>query len=130
MKLNLVHTFGQSVECRTDAGSLFRYVYEPEMDQRESPMTYFHPICTLAGNEVTIFRPHDHRWHKGLVMTASHLSGQNFWGGPSYVRDKGYVQLENNGSVKHRRWEDMRCSEEGVSLKEHLEWIVRSPYEM
>jgi len=56
-------------------------------------------------------------------MTASHLSGQNFWGGPSYVSDKGYVQLENNGSVKHRRWEDMQRREKEVSLKEHLEWI-------
>jgi hypothetical protein len=124
MKLNLTHAFGQSVECKTGEVTLFRYVYESEADQMESPMPYFHPICTLGGNEVTIFRPHDHRWHKGLVMTASNLSGQNFWGGPTYVRNEGYRQLENNGSVKHQRWEDMRCGAEGVSLKEQLQWIT------
>ncbi|MFI6290470.1 DUF6807 family protein [Nonomuraea sp. NPDC050790] len=26
---------------------------------------------TLDGDVVTGYRPHDHRWHKGLQMTAS-----------------------------------------------------------
>ncbi|WP_345495963.1 DUF6807 family protein [Streptomyces flavovirens] len=38
---------------------------------------------------VTDYRPHDHRWHKGLRMTASHLSGQNLWGGNTYVHGRG-----------------------------------------
>ena len=123
MNLDLLHTFDHSVECGTEAGTLFRYVYKPEMDQRESPMPYFNPIYTLAGNEVTIFRPHDHLWHKGLAMTASHLSGQNFWGGHSFVRDRGYVQLDNNGSIRHCGWQDMRRSDEQVHLREELEWV-------
>ena len=30
---------------------------------------------------MTGYRPHDHRWHKGLQMTWTHVSGENFWGG-------------------------------------------------
>ncbi|WP_246268017.1 PmoA family protein [Nonomuraea typhae] len=84
---------------------ILRYVYRPEMPVRESPKPYFHPLRTLAGDVVTGYRPHDHRWHKGLQMTASHLSGQNFWGGGSYDREQArYVQRANNGSMRHEEW--------------------------
>ncbi|GAA5061299.1 hypothetical protein HNP84_008821 [Thermocatellispora tengchongensis] len=83
---------------------VLRYVYRPDMPQRESPKPYFHPLRTLSGDLVTGYRPHDHRWHKGLQMTVSHLSGQNFWGGGSYVHGQGYVDLPNNGSMRHEEW--------------------------
>lgn len=84
---------------------VLRYVYRPDMAPSESPKPYFHPLRTLAGDVVTGYRPHDHRWHKGLQMTVSHLSGQNFWGGGSYVREEAnYVQLPNNGSMRHEEW--------------------------
>lgn len=60
---------------------------------------------TLVGNEVTLFRPHDHVWHKGIAMTWAQLSGQNVWGGPTYLRDQDYVQLPNNGRVEYRAWD-------------------------
>jgi hypothetical protein len=84
---------------------LFRYVFRPTTAARESTKPYFHPIRTLQGRVVTIFRPADHVWHHGLAMTSAHLSGQNFWGGPTYVRDRGYVPLENNGAQEHLGWE-------------------------
>jgi hypothetical protein len=98
---------------------ILRYVYEPEMPVFESPKPYIHPMRTLAGDVVTCFRPHDHRWHKGLQMTVSSLSGQNFWGGGSYVREEaGYVDLPNNGTMRH---EDF--AEAGV---ERLSWHTQA----
>ncbi|GAA2659919.1 MULTISPECIES: DUF6807 domain-containing protein [Nonomuraea] len=88
-----------------DGVEVMRYVYRPDMPLFESPKPYFHPLRTLDGDVVTGYRPHDHRWHKGLQMTASWLSGQNFWGGGSYVHaEGGYVELPNNGSMRHEEW--------------------------
>ncbi|MFD9945734.1 PmoA family protein [Nonomuraea sp. NPDC059023] len=84
---------------------ILRYVYRPDMPVEESPKPYFHPLRTLDGDVVTGYRPHDHRWHKGLQMTASHLSGQNFWGGGTYVHDQArYIQRDNNGTMRHEGW--------------------------
>jgi hypothetical protein len=123
MRPRLVHAFGDAVELRRGADLLFRYVYEPRTDPAESPKPYFHPLRTLAGEEVTLFRPHDHPWHTGLAMTSAHLSGENFWGGPTYVRDRGYVGLENHGRIRHRAWKEMRSGDAGMFLEEHLSWI-------
>ena len=124
MNIKLTHTLHDCIELGYGEILLFRYVYEPKMEATESPKPYFHPLCTLAGNEVTLFRPYDHVWHKGLAMTSAHLSGENFWGGPTYVHGKGYVQLDNNGRIQHRAWEDIECNGDRVSLKERLEWIT------
>ncbi|MFD5824642.1 PmoA family protein [Lentzea sp. NPDC060358] len=80
---------------------IFEYVHRPSTPAFEGPKPYLHPVRTLAGDVVTAFRPHDHRWHKGLQMTATDVSGENFWGGVTYVRDQGYVVLPNVGSMRH-----------------------------
>ena len=123
MKLTLTHRPHDSVELHYQGQTLFRYVYEPDDVPLESPRPYFHPLRTLRGNEVTSFRPDDHLWHKGLSMTASNLSGQNFWGGRSYVRDTGYVQLDNNGCIQHREWQELSC-DTAMRGVERLEWIT------
>lgn len=98
--------------------ALFRYVFRPDTAARESPKPYFHPLATLGGRVVTDFRPADHAWHHGLAMTASHLSGENFWGGPTYLRDRGYVPLDNNGRIEHRDWEEVG----ETSARQRLTW--------
>jgi hypothetical protein len=126
-ELRLAHDLGRALALERRGVTLFRYVYRPETPTVESPKPYFHPIHTLRGNPVTIFRPHDHVWHKGLAMTAAHLSGQNFWGGPTYERDRGYVQLENNGTVEHLTWEKLPAENDGsLSVHEHLRWRTQS----
>src|SRR5689334_1556106 len=105
MKMVVVHKEDSAVELQYQGQLLFRYVYRPQTPAVESPKPYFHPLRTLAGNEVTQVRPEDHTWHVGLAMTASLLSGQNFWGGPTYVRDIGYVERDNNGRIQHRDWQ-------------------------
>jgi len=119
--MRLVHAVGEAVELRHGRDLLFRYVYRSGVDPEESPKPYFHPLRTLAGEEVTLFRPHDHPWHTGLAMTSAYLSGENFWGGPTFVRDKGYAWLENQGRIRHEAWKEMHG--DGPILKEQLSWI-------
>jgi hypothetical protein len=123
MSLSLTHRLNDSLELQYGDTTLFRYVYQPQVPASDSPRPYFHPLRTLAGNEVTIFRPYDHSWHLGLSMTATQLSGQNFWGGPTYLRDQGYVQLDNNGRVQHRTWNELSCSNE-LRCVEQLQWFT------
>lgn len=103
--VDLVHRHGEhlSVIASESGVELLRYVYRAE-DAWEAPKPYIHPLRTLSGQVVTGYRPNDHRWHKGLQMTASHLSGANLWGGNSYVHGKGYRALpERVGSMAHMR---------------------------
>ncbi|GII76345.1 oxidoreductase [Sphaerisporangium rufum] len=94
-------------ELVAEAGGveLLRYVYQPDMAEFEGRKPYFHPLRSTAGDVVTGYRPNDHRWHKGLQMTASHVSGQNFWGGGSFVDpEQGYVDLPNLGTMRHEEF--------------------------
>lgn len=122
--IGLVHALERHVDAFAGNRLLFRYVYRPDTPPVESPKPYLHPLRTLAGNVVTLFRPHDHVWHKGVAMTWAQLSGQNFWGGPTYVRDRGYVQLPNNGRIEHRAWTSLSCAASPVHLEEQLAWIT------
>ena len=126
MKLELLHTLHEHVDVRYGETTLFRYVYQPHTNPVESPRPYLHPVHTLAGNLVTIFRPHDHPWHHGISMTSAHLSDQNFWGGATYVRDQGYVQLDNNGRIEHLAWNEMQCEDDHALMSESLRWVTYS----
>jgi hypothetical protein len=125
-ELRVVHTLQDCVDVYAGEHLLFRYVYVPQTAQRESPQPYFHPLQTLAGETISIYRPHDHLWHKGLAMTSAHLSGENFWGGPTYERDRGYVHRENNGSMVHRAWDHLHGAPDGVDMTERLAWITQA----
>ena len=88
----------------TGSVDLFEYVYKPVSSDFEGPKPYLHPVRTLAGDVVTTYRPHDHLWHKGIQMTIAHLSGENFWGGNTYVHGTGYVRLPEVGRMDHHSW--------------------------
>lgn len=102
--------------------TIARYVYGENMPQLEAPKPYLHPVRTLSGALVSAYRPHDHRWHKGVQMTISHLSGQNFWGGPTYVDGKGYVQLDNVGSMRHESFPNFVADDQQLRFTEALSW--------
>lgn len=126
MSLSLLHRLHDAVELSYQGNLLFRYVYAPPTARRESPKPYFHPLCTLGGNDVTLVRPHDHPWHTGLSMTSAFLSGQNFWGGPTYLRDDGYVLRDDHGSIDHQNWTEMESEGDKCRLGETLAWLTRS----
>lgn len=114
------------IDLTFDSHPLLRYVYQPQTPQLESPRPYFHPLYSLAGHPVTDFRPQDHPWHHGLSMTAPFLSGENFWGGPTYIRHRGYVQLPNNGAQQHVAWDVLDYTAAYANLVHRLRWITQA----
>ncbi|MFF9859116.1 DUF6807 domain-containing protein [Streptomyces tendae] len=124
MTLSLTHVHGDRITVAHGAAGteLFSYVYRPEADW-EAPKPYLHPIRTLSGGLVTDYRPNDHRWHKGLQLTASHLSGQNLWGGNTYVHGEGYLALpERVGSMAHVAFEEVAAEGDRAVIAERLTW--------
>jgi hypothetical protein len=112
---------GDALTVSAGGAELFRYVHTPSTPAFEGPKPYLHPVRTLAGDVVTAFRPHDHRWHKGVQMTATDVSGQNFWGGVTYVRGQGYVVLPNVGTMRHEEFEL-----DGPGFRERLSWFTEA----
>jgi hypothetical protein len=103
--LQLVRFGDRAMEIyRTGGGRLLRYVFSPETSLDESPRPYAHPVCSLAGEVLTNFRPNDHRWHHGLSFTITCLSGHNFWGGGSYRKSDGYQWRRDHGTQRHVAW--------------------------
>ncbi|TAP42909.1 PmoA family protein [Arthrobacter sp. S39] len=98
------------------------YTYKPTDSQYESPRPYFHPLTTLGGDEVTIFRPWDHVWHKGLSLALPNVGKDNFWGGATYTRATGYANLDNNGAMTHGAFTNIDDAGTGITAAEELVW--------
>ncbi|MBO0772015.1 MAG: PmoA family protein [Actinobacteria bacterium] len=103
---------------------LLRYVYQPDDPQLESPRPYFHPLRTLGGDLVTLYRPHDHVWHKGIAWSLPNVGPANFWGGVTYLRGQGYRQLANNGRTRHDSFREIAADGDCLRLAEDLTWIT------
>jgi hypothetical protein len=108
---------------------LFRYVYRPADPSLESPRPYFHPVRTLAGDVVTLYRPHDHVWHKGIALSLPNVGPDNFWGGPTFLRGR-YVQLPNGGTMRHDGFDRAEVRDAAtahvMSCDERLTWITEA----
>lgn len=122
--ITVTHTHGERVSVAAAGTELLAYVYAPDPVAFESRKPYVHPLRTPAGNVVSGYRPNDHRWHKGLQMTASHLSGQNFWGGNSYVHGEGYLPLHDRvGSMRHDGFDSFEVADDRLDFTELLTWV-------
>jgi len=128
--LAITHEIDREIVVSDGDVELFRYVYVPDNPQLESPRPYIFPLRTRAGHDVGLYRPHDHVWHKGLSWSLPVVNSENFWGGPTYVRDTGYVQLDNNGTQAHRRFTELSRSHDRVVIEHELDWSGQSgqPY--
>jgi hypothetical protein len=120
-----IDTDGSTVSVRDGDVELLRYTYVPDSPQLESPKPYVHPIRTRAGRVVSLFRPHDHVWHKGIAWSLPVVGDENFWGGPTYVHGQFYVQLPNNGTQSHRRAEAAEADAGVARFVHDLEWITQ-----
>lgn len=114
---------GTELTASWEGTGLFRYVYRPDDPQLESPRPYFHPVRTLRGDVVSLYRPHDHVWHKGIALSLPHVGPENFWGGVTF-RDGRYVQLPNDGSMRHDRFGLAAATDDAVRLDERLTWVT------
>ncbi|RNL83047.1 DUF6807 domain-containing protein [Halostreptopolyspora alba] len=123
--IGLVHEHERSVRVSHDGTELTRYVYRPWDRQLESPRPYFHPVRTLGGDPVSLYRPHDHVWHKGIAWSLPNVGSANLWGGPTYVRDQGYRQLANDGTMVHREFDRIDTGEgDAAVVSERLDWVT------
>ena len=60
-------------------------------------------------------------------MTWSHLSGDNFWGGPTFEQGApghGYVWRENHGQQVHRAFDRQDADGSDVSVVQVLDWFA------
>lgn len=122
--VQVTHEHGQHLAVSACGVELLRYVYRPDPDPFEAAKPYLHPLRTLAGDLVTGYRPNDHRWHKGLQLAISHLSGHNLWGGNSYVHGQGYLRLpEIVGSMRHDGFDTIDVGPDRLELGERLTWF-------
>ncbi|MGW4928107.1 DUF6807 domain-containing protein [Agromyces sp. NPDC004153] len=126
---------GDRVLVRAGDAVLAEYVFRPDHPTYESPRPYLSPIRTLGGELVSLYRPHDHVWHKGIAWSLPVVGDENFWGGPTFVRGEGYVQLPNNGEQRHVAfWSDEATDAAGhvgagegtARIVERLEWITQA----
>ncbi|MFI6252041.1 PmoA family protein [Streptomyces sp. NPDC051016] len=78
-----------------------RYVTYHRLPARLSPRPHLHPVTTLAGTTVTELTPADHTHHLGVGVAVPDVEGYNFWGGRTYVRDRGPTELDNHGTQHH-----------------------------
>jgi len=123
-------TDGGHLEARPDRliGSfqnrlLFEYVFDAALPRELAPRPYFHPVQTLGGVTVTDHQPSDHRWHLGLAYSWPVVAEWNLWGGPTFVRDRGYVDLDNHGEIRHLSW---TRHPKHQKHEQHLEWRDRN----
>src|SRR5687767_127884 len=130
MTFQLHHTYNSHLAAAHDGRPLFTYTYLPKTDPFETPKPHLHPVRTLAGNLVTVYRPHDHLWHHGIAMTFAHISNgtgpsQNFWGGNCYVHPDGYKRIpELVGRQLHQSWERLECDPtKGIHLRHRVQWV-------
>lgn len=120
------------VRFAANGSMLAEYVHLPTDVQLESPRPYFSPIRTLGGEVVTLFRPHDHVWHKGIAWSLPVVGDENFWGGPTFVSGRGYVQLANNGTQQHRTFAERADAPADADaaapdrLVETLDWVTEA----
>jgi hypothetical protein len=123
---------GDRVLYRAGDTVLAEYVHRPTDVRLESPRPYFSPIRTLGGEVVSLYRPHDHVWHKGIAWSLPVVGDENFWGGPTFVRGEGYVQLPNNGEQRHVSFESTDAptaapAAAGVArIRERLDWVTQA----
>lgn len=123
LPLTLTHT-DVGIAISDGDVELFRYVLRPDVPQLESPKPYLDPIRTRAGRVVSLFRPWDHVWHTGLAWSLPVVDDENFWGGATYVRDQGYVQLPNDGTQRHIAVVRAVVDADRATFAHDLEWVA------
>ncbi|MEV0235321.1 PmoA family protein [Nonomuraea sp. NPDC050786] len=126
MTLQITHVLDREVTIASGGVDLFTYVYRPDTPVLESPKPYLHPVHTLGGRLVSLFRPHDHVWHKGIAWSLPNVGEHNFWGGPTYVHGQSYVQLENNGSATHREMIALTSGRGRAGIAHTLDWTSQA----
>ena len=82
---------------RNGAGNAIATLHDgSDIQPGHAPRPYV-TVQTPQGTPVTEVRPADHLHHLGVSVTTPDVSGTNFWGGSTFVRDVGPQILDNHG---------------------------------
>ncbi|GAA3905650.1 PmoA family protein [Streptomyces gulbargensis] len=108
------------VALRCAGRTVARYTTRPDLAADHAPRPHLHPVTTLAGRTVTETVPGDHRHHLGAGVAVPDVAGYNFWGGRTFVRDRGPVALDNHGVQHHDGFK--LCDPDG--FVEELSWTA------
>lgn len=98
--------------------SVARYRWPANLPPTVAPRPFLHPVCTLAGAEVSEVVPADHPHHLGVGIAVADVGGVNFWGGRTYVPGQGPVWQRDHGVQRHLRF----ARREAGRFVEHLLW--------
>ncbi len=111
------------LEVACNERTLLEYHYlNADVFAEEVPKPYFHPLRTLGGSVVTLCRPNDHPWHKGVGMTLTKVGATNFWGGVTYQKEKGYHWVANHGRQRHLEWTSGTASGQHAEFAHVVAW--------
>ncbi|WP_030347012.1 PmoA family protein [Streptomyces sp. NRRL S-1022] len=113
-------TSSDTLVLRVAGRPVGRYVTRPGLPARLAPRPYLHPVTTLAGTAVTEVSPADHAHHLGVGVAVPDVEGHNFWGGRTFVRDRGPTELDNHGTQRHTGFQ-LRDPDGFV---EELRWVA------
>ncbi|MFI8418835.1 PmoA family protein [Streptomyces sp. NPDC085479] len=111
---------GTTTALRVAGRTVAHCVTRPELAADHSPRPYLHPVTTLAGRAVTEVLPEDHVHHLGVSVAVPDVDGRNFWGGRTFVRGRGSVELDNHGVQRHDGFK--LCDPDG--FVEELSWTA------
>ncbi|MFC7343549.1 PmoA family protein [Saccharopolyspora griseoalba] len=92
---------GEPMMLRIDGFPVAEYPDGADLPASLGPRPHLHPVRTLGGRVVTDALPEDHRWHLGFSVALQDVDNWNFWGGRTYVRDRGYTELDDHGRIEH-----------------------------
>ncbi|MFD4375832.1 PmoA family protein [Streptomyces sp. NPDC058486] len=111
---------GTTTVLRAGGRAVAHCVTRPALAADHSPRPYLHPVTTLAGRAVTEVLPEDHVHHLGVSIAVPDVDGSNFWGGRTFVRGRGSVELDNHGVQHHDGFK--LCDPDG--FVEELSWTA------
>ncbi|MEU3609198.1 PmoA family protein [Streptomyces sp. NPDC035033] len=111
---------GATTVLRAAGRAVAHCMTRPALAPDHSPRPYLHPVTTLAGRAVTEVLPEDHVHHLGVSVAVPDVAGHNFWGGRTFVRGRGPVELDNHGVQRHDGFK--LCDPDG--FVEELSWTA------
>ncbi|WP_243229558.1 PmoA family protein [Microbacterium sp. CIAB417] len=106
-----------SIELLRSGSAVVEYHDGSGVDPLLSPRPYL-LATTPSGVPVSDREPEDHRHHLGLSAAFPDVDGTTFWGGRTYVRDRGPTLLANHGTQRVQS----RSMQDGT-VTEHLAWL-------
>lgn len=96
---------------------------------------YFHPLRTPAGQDITLKRPADHPWHRGLWFSWKKINGVNYWEeDPKVGVSEGRSLIRNVSSKLYKDFsarvliDILYQDKEGPTLEEKRVLHISSPF--